>query len=86
MEYWLEGESDDPVDLKHKTFNFTRAYHHYSEGGSSCKAWEESSAGWPYGSCTTYRTLQGFSTDLSGEPMYEIYNALVLLCYIGLEF
>ena len=75
MDDWLTGESDDPVELKHKTYNFTKAHHHYTEGGSSCKTWAASSSGWPYGTCTTYRTLQGFSKDLSGEPMYEIYNA-----------
>ena len=30
MKNWLEGESDDPVELKHKTFNFTKAYFYYS--------------------------------------------------------
>jgi hypothetical protein len=74
MKEWLQGTSDDPVELKHMTYNFTKAHHHYINGGDSCKTWEESSSGWPYGTCTTYRTLKGFSKDLTGEPMYDIYN------------
>ena len=62
MKQWLQGTSDDPVELKHMTYNFTKAHHHYINGGDSCKTWTESSSVWsydsvwPYGTCTTYRT------------------------------
>ena len=55
MKNWLEGESDDPVELEHMTYNFTKAYVYYSGinnfatdnwgnpteeyGGASCKTW-----------------------------------------------
>ena len=88
MKNWLEGESDDPVELEHMTYNFTKAYVYYSGtnnfatdfsgtpeyNGASCKTWEASSLGFPYGTCTTGRTLQGMSKDMSGEPMYDTYN------------
>ena len=95
MKNWLEGESDDPVELEHMTYNFTKAYVYYSGinnfatdnwgnpteeyGGASCKTWGVASSytpTMPYsGDCLVGRTLQGMSKDMSGEPMYDIYNA-----------
>jgi hypothetical protein len=42
--------------------DYTNAYLTYSQGGNSAKS-------------SGYRTLQGFSKSLAGEPMYDIYQA-----------
>ena len=58
--------------------NFDADYYGNIEyDGGSCKAWgvSDSNPTMPYsGACTTGRTLKGFSKDLTGEPMYDIYN------------
>ena len=52
-------------------YNFSKAYLEYSQGGGSLKSYSGSWGNWVY----VYRTVQGFSKDLSGEAMYDIYNA-----------
>ena len=55
----------------------TDRYGNVEWGGGSCKSWSVSSYNpdFPYsGDCEVGRTLKGFSKDLTGEPMYDMYN------------